>query len=639
MRGRVDALTFSYQGAIEFALFVLATKMLSMTRNLTAKTRGRIQSRAVSLSGPLLPLENFALGPNTFRQFLREEEGTSKETQFKPREVQGVHYTSVEPESVPAPYLIAASSSCARDIGLDPLALYTKEFLLAFSGSNLLPGLDKPWSSVYGCHCYGHWFGQLGDGRAMSLGETAASDTSHELQLKGCGRSPYSRGFDGRAVIRSNVREFLMSEAMHHLGVSTTRALSIIGTGMTVYRPWYKGNSKQKDPRFGRGSFPPDQMQAEPGAVLCRTARSFIRFGQLELFAKRKQYEQLVELADYACLREFPHLLNSSDIIGDDDNAEKRSILAGNPQRYVNLFKEIGYAAISLVVDWLRVGYVQGNMNSDNTLVGGRTLDYGPYGLMEKYNPMYQPFTSDQERKFAFAKQPTAMHVNVMVLGGTFSSLLRYRCEQLGLSDKNALEYEKEIAQYCKEDFQAMFQIKYQQMLQNKLGFDRWTEKEQLLYEAIDRLIYESGMDFTIFYRQLSTISSSDTPSAAFLKLQNSFYSKNTDDLKHAQEKWIDLLPQYLHRISQQEVDDKGLSASDRVDIMESTNPKYVLRNWMAVLAYEAAIEGDTSIVEELQNLLEDPYETGGRNVQMEGKYYRTTPDWAQQMPGAEFLS
>ena len=126
MRGRVDALTFSYQGAIEFALFVLATKMLSMTRNLTAKTRGRIQSRAVSSSGPLLPLENFALGPNTFRQFLREEEGTSKQTQFKPREVQGVHYTSVEPESAPAPYLIAASSSCARDIGLDLLALYTK---------------------------------------------------------------------------------------------------------------------------------------------------------------------------------------------------------------------------------------------------------------------------------------------------------------------------------------------------------------------------------------------------------------------------------------------------------------------------------------------------------------------------------
>eukprot|EP00606_Chrysophyceae_sp_TOSAG23-5_P000591 GSChrysophyteH2.ASY1.ANO1.1399.1 assembled CDS len=554
--------------------------MLSTTRNLTAKTRGRIQSRAVSSSGPLLPLENFALGPNTFRQFLREEEGASKETQFKPREVQGVHYTSVEPESVPAPYLIAASSSCAKDIGLNPAALHTKEFLLAFSGSKLLPGLDKPWSSVYGCHCYGHWFGQLGDGRAMSLGETAASDTSHELQLKGCGRSPYSRGFDGRAVIRSNVREFLMSEAMHHLGVSTTRALSIVGTGMT-------------DPRSGRGSFPPDQMQAEPGAVLCRTARSFIRFGQLELFAKRKQYEQLVELADYACLREFPHLLSS------------------NPQRYVNLFKEIGYAASSLVVDWLRVGYVQGNMNSDNTLVGGRTLDYGPYGLMEKYNPMYQPFTSDQEGKFAFAKQPTAMHVNVMVLGGTFSSLLRYQ-----------------IAQYCKEDFQAMFKIKYQQMLQNKLGFDRWTEKEQLLYEAIDRLIYESGMDFTIFYRQLSTISSSDTPSVAFLKLQNSFYSKNTDDLKHAQEK-----------ISQQEVDDKGLSASDRVDIMKSTNPKYVLRNWMAVLAYEAAIEGDTSIVEELQNLLEDPYEIGGRNVQMEEKYYRTTPDWAQQMPGAEFLS
>jgi serine/tyrosine/threonine adenylyltransferase len=588
-------------------------------------------------------LDKFGVGINSFRHFLRGEVPNDAVTQFQLREIEGAHYSNVKPEPVPQPHIIATSSSCAYELDLDPHELTSDEFAQAFSGNKLLPGLDQPYATVYGCHCYGSWFGQLGDGRAMSLGEchvytkgddsNNGSNETYEIQLKGCGRTPFSRGFDGRAVVRSSIREFLVSEAMHHLGVPTTRALSVISTGQMIRRPWYAGSSEIKNPKTGRGTFPPDQIIQEPGAVLCRVSKTFLRFAQLELFIKRKEYQLALELADYACYKEFNHLLEEGDII--DCNADsKGEIRHGHPKRYVQLFKEIGNAVSNLVVEWLRVGYVQGNMNSDNTLLGGRTLDYGPYGWMEKFDPLYQPFTSDMDGKFAFMRQPSAMHVNMCVLGECFDSMIRYRCGQLDLSDEESQTYISDIDNYCKDGFSDMFQTKFNDMRCNKLGLDTWNDSDNELYSELEQNMYESCVDYTMFYRELAAVTSNDTPMQALIKLQISFYNYNDKD-EIEKNKWYDLLSKYIQRITKQEKNET-LSRTDRNIMMNNTNPKYVLRNWMAVLAYEAANEGDSSVVDELHELLETPYE---ENNEMESKYYQLTPDWAKNMPGSSFLS
>jgi uncharacterized protein YdiU (UPF0061 family) len=409
---------------------------------------GEGTSRSMSMSG-LRDLSSFGTAQNTLTKYLVPEAGAEllSGDKVKPRQVTNAHYTPVLPEPVPDPTFVAGSPSCAVMLGLSPSELATPRFAKAFSGNELLPGLDRPYATVYGCHCYGTWFGQLGDGRATSIGEvyvppgitgmtgitgmgeegaapvsdasasasaSAYGDNVYELQLKGAGRSPYSRGFDGRAVLRSSVREFLVSESMHHLGVPTTRALSITTTGLEVRRPWYAASSKRNmyneqleaaGPGHRLpGKFSPDMLQREPGAVLCRVSRSFLRFGQLELFGQRGDLPNLRLLADYTCFREYPHLLHTggvpdspytpdspdspvspdsqdSQVSPDSPDSFAAHVGApGPPSRYVELFRCVAKQTASLVAQWLRVGYVQGNMNSDNTLLGGRTLDYGPYG-------------------------------------------------------------------------------------------------------------------------------------------------------------------------------------------------------------------------------------------------------------------
>lgn len=605
----------------------------------------------------LLPLDTFGLtSKNTLTDFLVSEvvndndDDSEKDDyvpeQFKlpkginknqviPRQVKECHYTYVTPEPVPDPYHICTSSSCSEMIGLDPNELKSTSFALAFSGNKLLNGLNRPYATVYGCHCYGSWFGQLGDGRAHGIGEVIGTKANgekqrYELQLKGCGRSPYSRGFDGRAVLRSSVREFIVSEAMYHLNVSTTRALSVIGTSQEIRRPWYAEKSEDEGKKDKRRRSP-DVILFEPGAVLCRISPSFIRFSQLELFAVRKEYKQLIQITNFAIFREYPELLNLDKNIEEDDDILKEYIdEPQHPSVYVKLMRAIAKSTAQLVADWLRVGYTQGNMNSDNTLVGGRTLDYGPFGWMETYDPYYQPFTSDNDGKFAFISQPTAMNVNNQVLGAYMSELVKYVCSQLNIEHQPFID---EIKAITTTEFQRFFFESYDDVRRRKLGFKKFTESDYNFWGELEVLMAKSKIDFNIFFRQLSVAADCQDGNDAFLDIQHAIYLENEGGLKSIDIKgWTAWLDTYVKRIKQD-----NMNIIQRKTLQNHANPKFVPRNWMMMQAYEKAEKKDYTLIEEIHELLRHPYDE--QSDELTEKYYRRTPIWAQSMAGVAFMS
>ena len=466
----------------------------------------------------------------------------------------------------------------------------------------------------------------------MSLGEirNPITNLTFELQLKGCGRSPFSRGFDGRAVLRSSIREFLVSEAMHHMNVPTTRALSVIATGETVTRPWYATTSE--DARTGPEGplikYPPNMMKKEPGAVVCRVAPSFLRFAHLELFAIRGEFKELLQLADFVCLREFPSLL-----------------IMPLPERYIELYRQVVRANAALVVDWLRVGYVQGNMNSDNTCLAGRTIDYGPFGWMEAYEPKYQPFTSDRDGKFAFILQPSAMQININVLGEkAFVDLVR---EAFKLVEPNASEDDVNVqiqALYniANEEFPSTFWKSYDEMKRRKLGlvsFKTSDGEDAELWKTLEELLIISKADYTMFFRELAIVADSVSPEDALYGIEVSFNSIGGQSDVEFRRKWCAWLERYAARIKRE--GPLWSHPSQRIESQNQSNPKYVPRNWMLVLAYENAEKGDFSLVRELQDLFSDPYAQNETEEQAKArlKWYMKTPTWARNMPGVTFMS
>lgn len=641
-------------------------------------------------------LETFGLSSiNTLQSYLVPEQG--EKDQFLPRQVTRAHYVRVKTEPSLAPYLVIASESCARAVGLSVEELSRPDFAKVFAGNMIVPGLDNCYCTNYGCHVYGSWFGQLGDGRAIALGEVTAAPEAGgiqgqgqgqgegqsarrlEIQLKGAGRSPFSRGFDGKAVLRSCAREFLASEAMHHLGVSSTRALSIVGSGAQVRRAWYVGATSDAmkagsyEGRLSRasgGGFPPDRMNVEPGAVMCRVSPSFLRVAQLELFAQRQELPELVRLCDLACYREFPLLLERVDCsntkVGRNEaiDASLKSPLpppwpVGSPRRYVELFRCICEATSALVVDWLRVGFVQGNMNSDNILVAGRTLDFGPFAFMERYDPLFQPFTSDADGKFAFMRQASAMSVNMLTLAASMAVVVDAKSKEAGLAPAAAAALQQELESIAKSEFVASFQSKFNAMRGSKLGLVAFGgEGDQTLWRDLEMLMYESGqagggVDFTIFFRELAKVAAGAghdelDPGEALAVLQPSFYDRLASPPGAGEESgtaakagpvvdiegWSAWISRYQKRLAQ---DDDHTPRPARTAAMLLASPKFVPRNWMLTQAYEAAEAGDYSVLNELHALLQRPYEEQGE--EQEERWYRRTPDWARAMPGAAFLS
>ena len=493
----------------------------------------------------------------------------------RPRQVPNVMYSRVQPTSVRAPSLLAWSDSLATELGLRPPLNADDPCVQILAGNALAPGM-KPYAARYGGHQFGNWAGQLGDGRAISLGELRNHRGAvWELQLKGAGPTPYSRFADGRAVLRSSLREFVCSEAMHALGVPTTRALSLVASGEPVVRDmFYDGHP-----------------EAEPGAIVCRVAPSFVRFGNFEIHAALEEQERLRELAEYVVARLHPEL----DLAA--------------PDVFFLWFQEICRRTAVMMAPWMRVGFVHGVMNTDNMSVLGLTIDYGPYGWLEGYDPDWTPNTTDAEgRRYAFGKQPQIALWNLARLASALQPLVP----------------DTALLQEALEHYRQVFRSEYRAMLAQKLGLKELVDgvDDAWLGELFE-LLGATETDYTLFFRQLAVTHDDPEP------LREAFYRE--DDLSgELAQRWRAWLGARARRCEAQMP-----NADERLARMNAVNPLYVPRNYLAQQAIDAATAGDTAPLTRWLQVLSQPYELqAGCEA-----YSAKRPEWARHKPGCSALS
>ena len=505
------------------------------------------------------------------------------ETENYRRQVFNACYSFVSPQAFADPKLVAYSKEMAEELGLSSQTCQTDLFTQVFAGKTLLDGM-QPHAQCYGGHQFGHWAGQLGDGRAINLGEVNGRHGRRwSLQLKGAGETPYSRTADGLAVLRSSIREFLCSEAMHHLGIPTTRALSIIETGESVIRDmFYDG-----------------RPQAEPGAVVCRVAPSFLRLGSYELFTSRGDIDTLKTLADYTLRHHFPHLGEPS------------------PSTYLRWFEEICERTAEMITHWMRVGFVHGVFNTDNTSVLGLTIDYGPYGWIDNYDPDWTPNTTDATgKRYRFGAQPQIAQWNLLQMANAIYPLI------------NDAEPLRQIL----SDYVDLYMKKWEQMRADKLGLVAFKPEDNDLHNDLNTLLQRIETDMTLFYRNLAKLSVHDSQKSddeLVAPLADAYYApdKLSAHDKQATAHW---LRRYLIRAQQD-----GLNDNVRQQRMNQVNPKYVLRNYLAQMAIDKAEQGDYSLVNELLDVMRHPYD----EQPYYQRYAEKRPDWARQRPGCSMLS
>ena len=502
-----------------------------------------------------------------------------------PREVRRAAYSLVNPTPVAAPRLLAWSNDLGETLGiLRPVSL-DGAATQVLGGNRVLPGM-QPYAARYGGHQFGVWARQLGDGRAITLGEiVTGAGERFDLQLKGAGPTPYSRRGDGRAVLRSSLREYVCSEAMHHLGVPTTRALSLVATGDAVVRDMmYDGHAK-----------------AEPGAIVCRVAPSFVRFGNFEILAAQGESGLLKSLLDYVITTHYPTLGETG------------------PPVYARWFEDVCRCTAVMVAHWMRVGFVHGVMNTDNMSVLGLTIDYGPYGWLEGFDAMWTPNTTDAAgRRYCFGQQPQVAMWNLARLAESLVSLVEREALEAGLAA-----------------YRAAFDAAYRQMISSKLGLDdlRDAEDETLLADLL-ALLGAVETDYTLFFRRLAVVPvdahDADLDAAACLHaLDEAFYSADGRQPEH-QARVIEWLRRYRHCLRKQ-----GIAGSARNERMRGANPKYVPRNYLAQLAIDAAERGDTSVLERLLRVLRRPYDDQPEAEDLAAR----RPEWARHRVGCSALS
>ncbi|MEX2482174.1 MAG: YdiU family protein [Gammaproteobacteria bacterium] len=534
--------------------------------------------------------DNAALARLCFdNSFVRELPGDPL-TDNRRRQVADACYSKVQPTAVAAPRLVACAREVAALLDLPPAACASDEFTEVFAGNRLLPGM-QPYASCYGGHQFGNWAGQLGDGRAINLGEVVnARGERWTLQLKGAGPTPYSRSADGLAVLRSSVREFLASEAMHHLGVPTTRALSLVTTGEDVLRDmFYDGHPRH-----------------EPGAVVCRVAPSFTRFGHFELHAARGQTALLQRLVDYTIRADFPEL----GLAADAPAAVARDI-------YLQWFTEICRRTAVLMVEWMRVGFVHGVMNTDNMSILGLTIDYGPYGWLDAYDPDWTPNTTDAHgRRYRYGQQPQIALWNLVQLANALHPLI-----------EAVAPLEKALESYA-----ATYESHWRTMIANKLGLrDVEDTAGRALVESLFDLLSAVETDMTLFFRALVELDVDAEPTAAAIPavLQEAYYqpSQLDDAYRGRLASWLEV---YRARLR-----DDGLGSAERRARMNRANPCYILRNCLAQLAIDRAEAGDFDGITTLLEVLRRPYdEQPGRE-----EYAARRPEWARHRAGCSMLS
>lgn len=495
------------------------------------------------------------------------------------RQVKNTLFSYVNPTKPSNPKLIHASEEVAELIGISQEETKSEDFLNVFSGKEILPE-TQPFAMCYAGHQFGNWAGQLGDGRAINLTEIEHNNQFYTLQLKGAGKTPYSRTADGLAVLRSSIREYLCAEAMFHLGVPTTRSLSLILSGDQVLRDvLYNGN-----PAY------------EKGAIVCRVAPSFIRFGSFEMITSRNELRNLKQFVEFTIKHYFPEI-------------------SGEPkEQYLQFFKKVADTTREMILHWQRVGFVHGVMNTDNMSIHGITIDYGPYGWLENYDPNWTPNTTDsQNRRYRFGNQPQVAQWNLFQLANALYPLIN-----------EAAPLEKILESFIKD-----FDSDYKGMFLSKLGLFTSIETDNELIVDLENNLQLTETDMTIFFRNLSAVEKSDFAPEAIKKNKDSFY-KPEEVSGEILESWTKWFSDYLERLKAE-----NLSDDERSQKMNLINPKYVLRNYMAQLAIDAADKEDYSLIDELYMLLQKPYD---EQPEYE-KWFAKRPDWARSKVGCSMLS
>ncbi|MSQ84750.1 MAG: YdiU family protein [Myxococcales bacterium] len=517
-------------------------------------------------------------------RFTRELPADPQPANFR-RQVAQACFSRVQPTPVPRPTLVAYAHEVAQLLDLPAQVCTTPQFAAVFAGNGCLPAMD-PHAMCYGGHQFGSWAGQLGDGRAIILGEVVNGRGEHwALQLKGAGPTPYSRSADGLAVLRSSVREFLCSEAMFHLGVPTTRALCLLTTGNDVVRDmFYDGRPR-----------------AEPGAIVCRVAPSFTRFGNFELLAARGDHALLKQLLDFTLRTDFAHL-------GEPSAAT-----------YLAWLHEVCVRTATLVVHWQRVGFVHGVMNTDNMSVLGLTIDYGPYGWLEDYNPDWTPNTTDAAgRRYRYGNQPQIAQWNLFQLAEAIFPLI------------GDVERMQAVLQVYAETFNRGWQT----MMAGKLGlqaFDALTDPP--LVKELQEVLALTETDMTVFYRRLATVPCAQqldsTDETLIAPLMDAYYDPQMVSAGHTARMaaWLRL---YAERVRVDGTDD-----DTRRERMNRVNPNFVLRNYLAQQAIDRAEQGDFTLVQHTLEVLRRPYDEQPERQAFAAK----RPEWARNRPGCSMLS
>ena len=492
------------------------------------------------------------------------------------RQVTEAVYSYTNPKKPKKPEVLHVSQEMAAELGISKKETTSDFFKHIFTGNEIYPN-TKPFSMCYGGHQFGNWAGQLGDGRAINLFEVTHQNKNWKVQLKGAGETPYSRNADGLAVLRSSVREYLCSEAMYHLGVPTTRALSLSLSGDTVLRDvLYDGNPAH-----------------EKGAIVSRVAPSFLRFGNYEIFAARKDLKNLKSLVNYTITYHFPHL--------------------GSPSKksYINFFKEVAERTLELILHWQRIGFVHGVMNTDNMSILGLTIDFGPYGWLEGFDHSWTPNTTDKEHKrYRFGNQPSIGLWNLYQLANALYPIIEEAAPLESILNQYKIDFEK----------------KSLAMMKSKLGLFLEDDHDVELIQNLEENLQLVETDMTIFFRKLSDFTNEKE---GFQLIKEAFYSPSeiSKEVKNQWNLWFD---KYSDRLNKE-----GISSKKRKALMNAKNPKYILRNYMSQMAIEEAEKGNYTLIEELYQLIKRPYD---EQLDQE-KWFAKRPEWARNKVGCSMLS
>ncbi|MBK9733747.1 MAG: YdiU family protein [Saprospiraceae bacterium] len=510
---------------------------------------------------------------NTFTDKLQADPDTTNTR----RQVYHACYSWVSPKGMKDPSMIIYSKDLAFDLGIEKSFCQSSDFAKMMVGNVLATG-SKPFAMCYGGHQFGNWANQLGDGRAINLGEIQTPIGHMNLQLKGAGPTQYSRTADGFAVLRSSVREFLCSEAMFYLGVPTTRALSLTLTGEDVMRDMmYNGNAAY-----------------EKGAVVCRVAPTCIRFGNFELLSVRKDYENLKHLLDFTIKEYFPEISSQKD-------------------KYILFFESVSASTCKMIVEWQRVGFVHGVMNTDNMSILGQTIDYGPYGWLDDYDPNWTPNTTDLPgKRYRFSNQPLIAQWNIMQLANALYEII---------PDETTLN---QIIQ----DFKLQYETEYLGMMCKKLGLSLNIDGDGNLIFDLEKMLQLTETDFTIFFRELSKIEVSMSLPQILNIMKPSYYAENLSE-----ETLREIYTWFISYQNRLKMENQNSIA--RKTIMNQVNPKYILRNYMSQLAIEEANQGKYDLIHELHEMLKKPYDDQPKYE----KWYAKRPNWAKEKVGCSMLS